>query len=90
MVTKQTISAPFQQETMTIRFNLEGLREVERGEFELGGIPYLNIDFQAHATKLEEEGVDRELAMKAVYQMAEFVQTQSIASVIAKTLKRIG
>lgn len=79
----------------TIRFVMPNLIQVDdtddgQPQFSLAGVTQYDIDFQGHLDKLVESGVDRELAMRATDQMAEFVHVQGLATLIAKSMKRTG
>lgn len=73
-----------------MQFNIEGLREVSPGLFELSGVKHLQLNLDALLLMLKEQGIEERAAYGYIDEFAELVNMGEITRLLARRMKRVG
>lgn len=90
----QVAQAVTEQRVENMEFRIEGAWLVDAGEgqvtIRLDNVPVMHVAWQAIGRILEDAGLDQRQAEGYVDDLAEMVQTDTMAKLLAQRAKRIG
>lgn len=88
MAFKPTVAAAPSEGSM--QFEIEGLRELSPGIFELSGVKPIQLDFHKVKDILTDHGIEERAAYQYMDEFADLVTQGEVSKALARRMKRVG